>query len=93
MEKTVPKTYYDWLMLLKANRLKVGPCEAFGEERFNHALKPNTLGKVSYGMWDHRTNTGYIAWEKLEEDAKHVTRPIDVTPAPPIPDGDKEWDL
>jgi hypothetical protein len=91
MEHEKPTTYYRWLLLLKKLRLKVGPCEAFQDERFNHALKPGTLGDVSYGMWDHKTNTGYISWEKIEAHtggAKH----IEVTPAPPIKDGNKEWD-
>jgi hypothetical protein len=88
--KPIPKTYYEWLLLLNELRLKVGPCEAFKDERFNHALKPGTLGNVSYGMWDHKTNTGYISWEKLESIGK--PKPIEVTPAPPIKDGNKEWD-
>jgi hypothetical protein len=91
MNKEPPKTYYEWLMRLNELRLKVGPCEAFQDERFNHALKPGTLGNVSYGMWDHKTNTGYISWEKLEAHAGAVKR-IEVAPAPPIQDGNKEWD-
>jgi hypothetical protein len=90
VEKETPKSYYEWLLLLNKLRLKVGPCESFQDERFNHALKPGTIGNVSYGMWDHKTNSGYISWEKLQAHAG--PKRIEVAPAPAIKDGNKEWD-
>lgn len=93
--KPIPKTFYEWCQLLRKLRLKVGPYESFKEESFQHALKPGTLGKVSYGMWDHHTNTGYINWDKVEGIVPATKSPgtDNVRPAPPIPDGDKDWDL
>jgi hypothetical protein len=90
-EKPVPKSFYEWCLILRQLRLKIGPYETFKDEIFTHALKPGTLGQVSYGMWDHKTGTGYISWEKIEA---HTGGPkhIEVTPAPPIKDGNKEWD-
>ena len=82
-------------MLLKAHGLKCGPLEAFKDSRVNHALKPNTVGQVSYGMWNHEAagtgGSGYLDWDRLEAEAKRPAR--EVAPAPPIPDGSKEWDL
>jgi hypothetical protein len=89
-EKPVPKTFYEWAMLLRKLRLKVGPYETFKEDLFSHALKPGTIGNVSFGMWDHRTNTGYIEWDRYESIGK--PKKIEVTPSPPIKDGNKEWD-
>jgi hypothetical protein len=96
MENITPKYFYDWLMLLKANGLKVAPLEAFKDSRVTHALKPNTLGNVSYGMWDHRAEpnggSGYLNWDLIERDmARKAVR--EIAPAPPIPDGNKDWDL
>lgn len=76
-------------MLLNAHRLKVGPVEAFKEERYSHALGRNTVGRVSYGMWDHKTNTGFIDLDRVQEHAKNQA----IKDAPAIPDGDKDWDL
>jgi hypothetical protein len=90
-EKPIPKTFYEWLMILKDHRLKAGPLEAFQDERFQHAVKPGTIGNVSFGMWDHKTNTGYINWDRVEAPPSPV--PVNVLSAPPIPDGDKEWDM
>lgn len=95
MINPTPKTYYQWLMLLTANGLKCGPLQSFKDARVHHAIKPNTLGNVSFGMWDHQTDTGFIDWDKLTEGTRRATPPPprEVVPAPPIPDGDKEWDL
>jgi hypothetical protein len=93
-EKPVPKSFYEWCMLCRRLRLKVGPYETFKDEVFTHALRPGTQ-QASFGMWDHKTNSGYIAYEKLEAGA-HLPRAISqdgIRPAPPIPDGDKEWDM
>ena len=70
MNKEPPKTYYEWLMRLNELRLKCGPLEAFKDSRVHHALKPGTIGNVSYGMWDHQTQTGYLEWDRIEADAK-----------------------
>jgi hypothetical protein len=90
MANIVPKTFYDWLMAVKAAGLKAGPLEAFKDERFNHAVAKTAAGvssgAFSYGMWDHRTNSGFLDPERSKPKAE-------VTPAPPIKDGDKEWDL
>lgn len=88
MPNLVPKTFYEFLMLLNEHRLKVGPVEAFKEERYSHALGRNTVGRVSYGMWDHKTNAGFIDLDRVREHQKAA-----VKDAPAIPDGDKEWDL
>jgi hypothetical protein len=90
MANITPTTFYDWLMAVKAAGLKCGPLEAFKDERYCHALAksaaPMATGTISYGMWDHRTNTGFLNPD--------VSQPkTEVKPAPPIPDGDKEWDL
>ena len=76
-----PATFYDWLMLLNHHRLKCGPLEAFQNERFHHAL--GRVDRQSYGFWDHRSNTGYLEPDKVFT--------VDVKPAPPIPEGDREW--
>ena len=90
MANIVPKTFYDWLMAVKAAGLKAGPLEAFKEERYQHAVAksaaPMASGTISYGMWDHRTHTGF-----LNPDISQPKQ--EVKSAPPIPDGDKEWDL
>ena len=96
MANIVPKSFYEWLMELKRLKLKCGPLEAFKEERVNHALKPGSIGNVSYGMWDHRTNSGYLDVDRLETHQKAAaarTRTDDIAPAPPIPDGNKDWDM
>jgi hypothetical protein len=83
-------------MELKRLKLKCGPLEAFQESRFNHALRPGSIGNVSYGMWDHRTDTGYIDVDRLEAHQKASatkTRTDNIAPAPPIKDGDKDWDM
>lgn len=90
MPNTVPKTFYEFLMLLNEHRLKVGPVEAFKDERFSHALGRNTIGRVSYGMWDHKTCTGFLDMDKVLE---HKARDERIKAAPPIADGDKEWDV
>lgn len=101
MEKQIPKEpkyFYDWLMLLKANGLKAAPLEAFKDSRITHAIKPNTIGNVSYGMWDHRAEgtggSGFLNWERIEAD-KDLVRAKEraIAPAPPIPDGNKDWDM
>lgn len=87
MAKITPKTYYEWLMVLNQHRLKVAPMESFGDERFNHAVARGAASSsFSYGMWCHRTDTGWV-----DPDALRPKK--EVTPAPPIPDGDKEWDV
>jgi hypothetical protein len=93
MANITPKTFYDWLMAVKAAGLKCGPLEAFQDERFNHALSkgavPHGHGTISFGMWDHRTNAGF-----LDPDRSQLKTELrEIKPAPPIPDGDKEWDL
>jgi hypothetical protein len=92
MPMVVPKTFYEWLMILKANNLRCGPLEAYRDSRTNHALGRNTVGRIVYGFWDHQTNTGYVDVELAHS---HATKPPadPITPAPAIPDGDKEWDL
>jgi hypothetical protein len=89
MANITPKYFYDWLMAIKATgTLKCGPLEAFKEERFNHAIsrKAGAGANLSFGMWDHRTNTGWL-------DPDRAQPKEDIKPAPAIPDGDKEWDL
>lgn len=90
MANITPPTFYDWLMELNRLRLKAGPLEAFKDERFQHALSRTAsgvgAGTISYGMWDHRTNSGFVNPDVSQPKAE-------VKPAPPIPDGDKEWDL
>jgi hypothetical protein len=112
VNKETPKTYYEWLMRLNEHRLKCGPLEAFKDSRVHHALKPGTIGNVSYGMWDHQTQTGYLEWDRIEADQKREEALKNaaprqsgdtsssgssltdrIKPAPPIPDGDKDWDL
>jgi hypothetical protein len=43
-------------------------------------------GTISYGMWDHRTNSGFLDPDKSAPKQE-------IREAPPIPDGDKDWDL
>jgi hypothetical protein len=54
-----PASFYDWLMLLNKHHLKVGPLEAFKDERFHHALSRSN-SNISFGFWDHRTATGFL---------------------------------
>lgn len=90
MAKITPKTFYDWLMAVKAAGLKCGPLESFQDERYHHAIAKSAsgmaTGTISYGMWDHRTDAGWL-------DAERSAPKAEVKPSPPIPDGDKEWDL
>jgi len=54
-----PKTFYEWLLLLKANKLKLGPLEGIRESLVHHALSPKDRN-YSHGFWDHQANTGFI---------------------------------
>jgi len=81
MAAITPKTFYEWLMLLNAHRLKCGPLEAFGEARTHHAL--GRYDNKPYGFWDHQAAAGYL-------DIDHPIA-VDVKPAPPVSDADREW--
>lgn len=86
MTEIKPKTFYDWLMLLNQHGLKCGPLEAFRESRTHHALS-RTNGRLTFGLWDHQSNTGFLNPDGLVVPAKEIKE------APPVADGDKEWDL
>lgn len=89
MAKITPQSFYEWLMLLNAHHLKCGPLEAFKDSRVHHAIS-RTDSKITYGFWDHQTNTGYLDLDQSQAPKPEVK---EILAAPPIPDGDKEWDL
>jgi hypothetical protein len=81
-----PATYYEWLLLIQRHHLRLGPLERAGGSLVNHALDP-TNRTISIGFWDHQSGTGL-----LDVDAIGAPRPVVVQPAPPIPDGNPDWD-
>jgi hypothetical protein len=83
MAAIYPKTFYEWLMLLNRHRLKLGPLEAFKDSRVHHAL--GVIDRQSYGFWDHQSNTGVL------DPDKHAPAPVEIPPAPPVPDTDPYW--
>lgn len=89
-----PKTYYDFLIQVKRLKLKLGPLEGAGDAMVNHALSRQN-SSLTCGFWDHQANAGYIDLDKvaLVHRADAAVKALEVKPAPPIPDGDKDWDL
>jgi hypothetical protein len=81
MPAITPATFYEWLMLVKQHRLKLGPLEGFKDSLVHHAL--GRYDKRSYGFWDHQSCTGFLNPETPEE--------IEVKPAPPVRADDPEW--
>lgn len=54
-----PKTFYEWLLLMKQHHLKLSRLEGLDSSLVHHALdgkNPN----LSYGMWDHQAAAGYL---------------------------------
>ena len=82
-----PATYHAWLLLVKKNRLRLGPLEGMGESLVNHALARSS-NRASYGFWDHQSNTGFI---DMEQGNLQLRERDTVSPAPPVPADDPDW--
>ena len=84
-----PATYHEWLLLVKRNKLRLGPLEGIGEALCNHALH-RLNGRVSYGFWDHQAGSGFLDMEHGDARlAQETMRKIE--PAPPVSDNDPDW--
>jgi hypothetical protein len=83
-----PKTFYEWVREVRRLKLYVGPFEGIHGDMVQHALSPSTHGRVSFGLWDHQGNVGFIDMDKVDADKARV-----IKPAPPIDGKSSEWDL
>lgn len=86
-----PKTFVEWVKEVRANGLKVGPLEGGSDNPINHALAKNSIGNVSFGFWDHAGNLGHIDLDRATQRHPQAVK-REVAPAPPIPDGSRDWD-
>jgi len=79
-----PATFYEWLMLIKHHKLRLGPLEGYRDSLVHHALG-RTNGQ-SFGFWDHQANSGFLDMERGA-----APRAREIKPAPPVSDADPDW--